>query len=255
MTRRPLVCGNWKLHLGPADAEAFAGALAARFADTPSVDLAVFPTSLSVDRVARVLRRSTVRVGVQRVAPAATGAFTGRTSAAMARSLGAAWALAGHSECRAQLGDDDARVRAQVDAILAAGLLPLICVGETLAERDAGAVEDVLARQVHAALEGLEVDQVATCTLAYEPVWAIGTGRTASPDQAQQAHAFLRGLLADRTSPVLADGMRLLYGGSVKPGNAASLLGQPDVDGALVGGASLDVDAFAGIVDAASRTP
>lgn len=251
MSRRAFVAGNWKLHLGPTDARAFAEQLRASLLDVDDVDLAVFPTTLSVVPVVEVLADTTIHVGVQWAGPDPEGAFTGRNSVLHARQAGCGRLLVGHSEVRRDLGVDDARVRSTVLAGLRAGLLPVICLGETLAEREAGQVSAVLLRQLSGALEGLAPDEVATCTLAYEPVWAIGTGRTASPEQAQEAHALLRGWLAAHHPPFVAEQIRILYGGSVKPDNAAELMAQPDIDGALVGGASLQLDAFRAIIDAA----
>jgi triosephosphate isomerase len=251
MARRPLIGANWKLHLGPDGAVALARRLHADLLDVEDVDVVLFPTALSVPAVVEALRTSRVAVGVQWVSPHASGAYTGANSATLAREVGCTWALSGHSEARRDLGDTDERVGAAVRASLTAGLLPMVCVGESLAERDAGQVELVLERQLDAALRGLHADQVATCTLAYEPVWAIGTGRHATPEQAQTAHAFVRGWLAARYPAFVAEQVRVLYGGSVKPDNARTLLSQPDVDGALVGGASLDADQLLGIVAAA----
>ena len=248
MSRRPLVAGNWKLHLAPKAAGALAEGLAGRLSDTEHVDLVVFPTALSLTAVVPALAGSGIHVGVQEIEPVQTGARTGGNSAAMAREVGCGYALIGHSERRQHWGETDASVRAKVDAARDAGLLPMVCVGETLEERDAGRVEEVVFRQVAAAFEGLEADVAATITLAYEPVWAIGTGRTATPAQAQEVHAAIRGWLADHYPAFVAEQVRVLYGGSVKPSNAAELLACPDIDGALVGGASLDAASFAGIV-------
>jgi len=252
MSRRPLVAGNWKLHLGPVEARAFATELRAALLDVDTVDLAVFPTALSVVPVAEVLADTAIHVGLQWATAHASGAYTGRNSATHARQAGCGRLLVGHSEVRRDLGVDDAQVATMARTGLQTGLLPVICVGETLQERDDGRVEEVLVRQVTGALQELEPDEAATCTLAYEPVWAIGTGRTARPEQAQHAHALLRGWLSQHFPPFVAAQVRILYGGSVKPGNAAELLCQPDIDGALVGGASLDAQAFRAIVAAAA---
>ncbi len=251
MSRRPCLAGNFKLHLGPQNARDHALALRTRLLGIDAVDLAVFPTSMSVPDVVRVLEDTAIHVGVQHIAAAAEGAFTGRTSARHAREAGCQRALIGHSEVRRDLNVSDDDVHAATRLALTEGLLPVICLGETLAQRDAGEVEAVLTRQLLGALGDLAADEVATCTVAYEPVWAIGTGRTATPDQAQPAHALLRQLLADRYPPFVAEQTRILYGGSVNRDNAAALLSCPDVDGALVGGASLDPEAFAAIVQAA----
>ena len=245
--RRLLIAGNWKLNLGPSAA----GALAAGLADIPtdSVDLAVFPSAISVTRVLDALASTAIDVGIQDVHSAPTGAFTGANSARLAREAGCTRALVGHSERRTVFGDTDQDVAAKVQTCLSEGLLPMVCVGETLEERDAGRVEEVVGRQLSVALGELPKDQLASVTIAYEPVWAIGTGRTATPAQAQDVHAFIRSWLAS-VDTVLATQLRVLYGGSVKPHNAAELMSCPDIDGALVGGASLKLDAFAAIAAA-----
>jgi triosephosphate isomerase len=251
MSRRKLVAGNWKLNLGPAAARAHALALREALGSVDAVELAVFPSAISLSAVTEVLRESPIAVGVQRVHGSASGAHTGSDGASMARELGCDWALAGHSECRQELGDTDERVNQQVHQARSAGLLPLLCIGESLHEREAGQLEAVLSRQLQLGLAELHADEVASCTLAYEPIWAIGTGVTATPEQAQQAHAFVRGWLRERYPAYVAAQTRVLYGGSVTGANAAELLSHPDVDGALVGGASLKLGAFVEIVRAA----
>jgi len=251
MPRVPLIAGNWKLNLGPADASAVARALVPAVADRGDVEVALFPTALSLAAVVEATAGSGITVGVQEIHHAPSGAYTGTNSAPMAREAGCTWALIGHSERRQLFGETDEGVQYKVRAALDAGLLPMVCVGETLAQRDSGQVESVITDQLAKALGTLRPDEVATVTFAYEPVWAIGTGRTASPAQAQDAHAALRGHLRGRYPGFVAGQCRILYGGSVKPGNAAELLTCADIDGALVGGASLKADSFAGIVSAA----
>ncbi|MCC6527196.1 MAG: triose-phosphate isomerase [Polyangiaceae bacterium] len=252
--RTPIIAGNWKLHMGPAAAGALAGYL--RDALEPGGgarsggELVVFPTALSIPSVVAALAGSRIAVGIQEVAAKPTGALTGANSAVMAREAGCTWMLTGHSERRQFFAETDQGVRDKVKAGLAAGLRVMVCIGETLDERKAGRVEEVTRRQLGVALEGLPASALAELAVAYEPVWAIGTGVTATPEQAEEAHASIRAYL--RTLyPAEADAMRLLYGGSVKADNAATLLGQPDIDGALVGGASLEVASFAAIVGAA----
>jgi triosephosphate isomerase len=249
--RRPFVAGNWKMHLGPTAGADLAAAI--RAGVDPSVDatVAVFPTALSIPAVLDALRQSPVAVGVQDVEVAASGAWTGANSAALAREVGCEFALVGHSERRQHYGDIAERVGARLVATLDAGLLPILCVGETLDERRAGRTLDVVLGQLGAALLALPVDRLSGVSIAYEPVWAIGTGETATPDQAQEVHAAIRAWLAASTAPWVAEDCRLLYGGSVKPGNAADLLAQPDIDGALVGGASLVATDFLAILAAA----
>ena len=250
MSRRPFIAGNWKLHHGPKASAELATGLREALAERGDVDVAVFPTALSVAAVGPALEGSGIALGVQEIEPVQQGARTGGNSASMARELGCAYALIGHSERRQHWAETDASVRAKVDTAREAGLLPMVCIGETLEQRDAGQAEAVVFAQLSAALEGLPADVVATITLAYEPVWAIGTGRSATPEQAQAIHASIRGWLAETYPPFVAEQVRVLYGGSVKPTNAAELLACPDIDGALVGGASLKVDSFAGIVAA-----
>ncbi len=251
MSRRPLIAGNWKLNLGPAAAAAAAGELVELVAPIRDVDVVLFPTALSAQRVVEATSGTSVGVGVQWVSPHDTGAFTGRNSASMARELGCTWMLAGHSEARADLGDTDARVNGSLRAGMASGLLPMMALGEPLEVRESGNLEAFLAAQLSGGLDGLMADQVSTITLAYEPIWAIGTGVTATPQQAQDTHAFIRSWLRDNYPAFVADQVRILYGGSVKPGNAADLLAHPDIDGALVGGASLKPADFIRIIEAA----
>ncbi len=249
--RVPLVAGNWKLHLGPEDAAGVAAELVARVADRGDTRVLLFPTALSIPAVVEAVAGSGIDVGVQNVCAAASGAFTGANSAALARSVGCHWMLAGHSERRHVFGESDADVAASLRAGLDAGLLVVLCVGETLPQRDGDRVSEVVLGQLGAALGDLPADRVSTVTLAYEPVWAIGTGRTATPAQAQEVHALIRGWLRERYPAYVADEVRVLYGGSVKPHNAAELMSQDDIDGVLVGGASLSAESFAAIVHAA----
>jgi len=249
MARRPFIAGNYKLNLGPTAAAELATKLAA--AELPEgLTVAVFPTALSVAAVVGVLRDTAIAVGVQDIAAHATGAWTGTNSAPMAREAGCTYTLVGHSERRQHFGETDEGCAEKLVLAMSSGLLPILCIGETLEEREAGRVEEVLHHQLEVGLSKLEHDQIGALTLAYEPVWAIGTGRVATPEMAQEAHATIRAWLRQRAGAA-ADDVRIQYGGSVKPGNAADLLAQPDIDGALVGGASLDADSFLGIVAAA----
>lgn len=250
--RRPLIIGNWKMHKGPADADAFAEVLKRSLADVVAVDVGVAPPALSIPAVVARLRHSSLFVAAQNLHAEAGGAYTGEISAEMLRQAGVTHSLVGHSERRALFGETDAVVEKKVHACLRAGLLPILCVGETLEERDAGQADAVVQRQLGVALARLSPDQVATITIAYEPVWAIGTGRVASPAQAQEMHATLREWLSARFPAFVPRTVRILYGGSVKGSNAAGLLGQPDIDGALVGGAALIADEFLAIVNAAA---
>jgi len=247
MARRPFIAGNWKLNLGPNAAAELAVALRTALGGRTDVDIAVFPTTLSIAAVQAVLADSRIEVGIQELEPHTSGAWTGTSSPVMAREAGCTRCLIGHSERRQHYGETDQGVNLKVKAALAAGILPIVCVGETLAERDANLQDEVVTRQVVAALEGVPADQISTITIAYEPVWAIGTGRTASPEQAQEVHATIRKVLT-RYGDWVAEAVRIQYGGSVTPATAASLLSQPDIDGALVGGAALKADAFTGII-------
>jgi triosephosphate isomerase len=250
VARIPFIAGNWKLNHGPAAAAELAEGLRDALADRGDTTVAVFPPALSIPSVLPILDGTGIHVGIQEIHHAASGAYTGTNSAQMARELGCSYALIGHSERRQLFGETDAGVRAKIDAARDAGLLPMVCLGETLDQREAGKVDDVVFGQLAAAFEGIEADVAATITVAYEPVWAIGTGKTATPEQAQEVHAKLRGWLADHYPAFVAEQTRILYGGSVKPANAAELLACPDIDGALVGGASLKAESFAGIVSA-----
>jgi triosephosphate isomerase (TIM) len=240
MRGMPFVAGNWKMHKGPGEAGFFCVALAGALDGLAAVRVAVCPPYVSLAPALAALETSRVAVFAQNVHWDAAGAFTGEVAAEMLVELGVQGAIVGHSERRASFGDTDETVARRAAPALEAGLNVIACVGELESEREAGATAAVLSRQA-AALAGA-LGPHERLTLAYEPVWAIGTGRTATPAQAQEAHAFLRGVLD----------VPILYGGSVKPENAADLLCQPDVDGALVGGASLDVDSFAAICRAAS---
>lgn len=251
MARRPLIAGNWKMHLGPADADTFATELKRRFAGAEGVDLVVAPPAISIPAVASRLKHTGIDVAGQDLHPEPSGAYTGWVSGEMLKQAGAAYAIVGHSERRELAHEDDALIARKVKAAFRAGLIPIFCVGERLAERDAGRAEEVVLRQLGAGLQGLAPDLAVAVVIAYEPVWAIGTGRTATPEQAQAMHAVIRAFLAEAFPAWVAGQARILYGGSVKAGNARSLLDQPDIDGALVGGASLSADDFSAIVDAA----
>jgi triosephosphate isomerase len=248
---KPLVAGNWKMHHGPDAARAFGRTWAAR-ALPAGVGVALFPPALSLAALRDALGEDTrVLLGVQNIHWEAAGAFTGELSASMASEAGAALALVGHSERRHVFGETDEETARKVNAAFGAGLRPVLCVGETESERDAGRLEAVLRRQLDAVAARIDDARLAALAVAYEPVWAIGTGRTATPGDASAAHAFLREVLGERLGDGAGD-VPILYGGSVKPGNAAELMAARDVDGVLVGGASLDPGDFGAIVDAAA---
>ena len=252
MSRRPFIAGNWKLHKGPRDADTLANELKRALTDVASVDIAVAPPFISIPAVAQRLQHTGIEVAGQDLHPEISGAFTSAVGGEMLRQAGCSYVIVGHSERRKIFGDDDATVNRKVHAAFRSGLLPILCVGETIEERQAGRVTQVVSTQLSGGLAGLSADQVAACTIAYEPVWAIGTGHTASPAQAQEVHAEIRAWLAQQYPAYVSRQLRIQYGGSVKPGNALSLLSQPDIDGALVGGASLKVESFVAIVEAGS---
>jgi triosephosphate isomerase len=251
--RPKFVAGNWKMRMTAVAARQLASAVVHGIGSERRVTVAVFPPFPYLALVGDVLRGSTVALGAQNLYPEQEGAFTGEVSPAMLVDVGCTSVILGHSERRRKpdLAESDAFINRKVHAALAAGLRPIVCVGETLEEREAKHTEVVLGAQLAGSLAGLDAARMAGVVLAYEPVWAIGTGRNAAPDQEQQVHAFLRHRILELFGKETAAALPILYGGSVKPGNAASLLRQPDVDGALVGGASLDADEFLAIVRAA----
>ncbi len=246
--RTPVIAGNWKMHKGPDETREFFAAFVEQHPVRDDRTVIFFPTALSLSAaVDAVSRRADLQLGVQNIHWERQGAFTGEISAPMAREAGARFTLVGHSERRHIFGESDEDVRRKVAAAFDGGLTPVVCVGETLEERQAGRVEEVILRQLDAALEGLESERARRLLIAYEPVWAIGTGVTATPDDAAAAHGVLRKRLAERLGDDDARTIPILYGGSVKPDNAAELLAARDVDGLLVGGASLDPASFAAI--------
>lgn len=247
---RPLIAGNWKLHKTIAEAEEFVAAFLPRVAGADGVDVALCAPFTALGALVDSVRGSRVEVYAQNMHEAASGAFTGEVSAPMLCEIDVHGVVLGHSERRQLFGETDRALALKVPAALAAGLRPILCVGETEDEREAGDTERKLRHQVQEGLEKVPTDRLADVVVAYEPIWAIGTGRVATPEQAQEAVAFVRALVADR-SPEAARGTRILYGGSVSPENAAELLALDDVDGALVGGASLDPERLAAIVAAA----
>jgi triosephosphate isomerase len=247
--RRPLIAGNWKMHHGGPSGLGLASALVPLAIELPHVDLVIAPPFTALAACADACDGSRIEVAAQNLYPKATGAFTGEVSAQMLLEAGCTWVILGHSERRQHFRESDAFVAEKVRAALHAGLMPIACVGETLAEREAGKTLEVVERQVHAILEPL-ADGKRPAAVAYEPVWAIGTGKNAGPAEAQEVHAAIRKWLG-QVSAELASDTRILYGGSVKPDNARDLLAAPDVDGALVGGASLDAPGFGAIARAA----
>jgi triosephosphate isomerase (TIM) len=246
--RRPVLAGNWKMHKGPQEATSFMQAFVGAFDPRNDATVIFFPPALSLAAAREALRgRDDIALGVQHVHWEASGAFTGEVSAVMASQAGARYVLAGHSERRHVFGETDEEVGRKAAAALGAGMVPVACVGETLGEREDGRLQQVLLRQLDAILDALPGDAGKTLVIAYEPVWAIGTGKTATPADASEAHAVVRRRLAERYGEDVAGELPILYGGSVKPDNAAELLAADGVDGLLVGGASLDPEGFAAI--------
>jgi triosephosphate isomerase len=252
MPRTKIVAGNWKMNLDRAKAKELAAAVAARRGEAAAVELVLCPPALYVETVGSALAgvKSNVGLGAQNMHDKASGAFTGEVAPPMLVDLGCRYVILGHSERRTLFGETDAAVNVKTKAALAAGLVPIVCVGETLEEREAGKTAAVVTGQVQGSLAGLSAADLEKVVVAYEPVWAIGTGKVATPEQAQEVHALIRALLAGLSSPEVAARVRIQYGGSVKPDNAADLARQPDIDGALVGGASLKADDFLGIAKA-----
>ncbi len=248
--RTRLIAGNWKLHKTVAQAEEFIGALLPRVSSVERTEVAICPAFTALQAMVDSTRGSRVAVYAQNMHQTHEGAFTGEVSAPMLSEVGVQGVVLGHSERRELFGETDRALALKVPAALDAGLAPILCVGETEEERERGDTQRKLRHQVQEDLARLELEQLGEMVIAYEPIWAIGTGQVATPDQAQEAIAFVRALVGDR-SPEQAQHTRILYGGSVKPENAAELLALPDVDGVLVGSASLDAEAFAAIVGAA----
>jgi triosephosphate isomerase len=249
--RTPLIAGNWKLNKTIEEAEQFIQTLLPRISSVERTEVAICPTFTALQAMVDSTRGSRVAVYAQNMHQASDGAFTGEVSAAMLTELGVQGVVLGHSERRELFGETDKALAQKVPAALQAGLQPVLCVGETEEERERGDTERKLRHQVQEALARVDTEQLGEIVIAYEPIWAIGSGQVATPEQAQEAIAFVRALVGDR-SREQAQRTRVLYGGSVKPENAAELLALPDVDGALVGGASLDAESFAAIIAAAA---
>ena len=250
MARTPFIAGNWKMHKTVAEAEAFVAGLLPRVSTAVGVDVGVCAPFTALGPLVDSTRGSPLLVFAQNMHEAASGAFTGEVSAPMLTQLGVHGVVLGHSERRELFGESDRALQLKVPKLLEAGLKPILCVGETEEERQAGDTERKLRHQIGEDLERVPEDRLADVVIAYEPIWAIGTGLVATPEQAQEACAFVRALVGSRSEEA-AQRVRILYGGSVKPDNAAELLALADVDGALVGGASLEAEAFAAIVAAA----
>jgi len=246
--RTPMVAGNWKLHNTRDQAIALATGIKSQTSDVTDVEIVVAPVFTALNAVADALRGSSIKVAAQNCYPQAQGAFTGEVSPQLVEDIGCNYVIIGHSERRQLFGEDDAFINRKVHALAETGLGTILCIGETLAERESGQMFNVLRRQVCEGLKGLGIESMVRVVIAYEPVWAIGTGKTASDQQAQESHAFIRSLLDELYGAQVAGATRILYGGSVKPDNVDGLMAQPDVDGALVGGASLKPADFVRII-------
>lgn len=249
MSRKPLVAANWKMNGSTAANAAWIESFLPRVGSL-KCDVVVCSPAIYVPQLAAAFKGTVVGFGGEDVSEYDHGAYTGETAASMLVDIGAGWVLTGHSERRTYFGDTDARVAAKTKAAVEKGLKPIVCIGETLAEREAGKTIEVVERQVKAVMDAVGVKALLQGVLAYEPVWAIGTGKTATPAQAQEVHAAIRAFIA-KTDPEVAAELRILYGGSVKPANAAELFSQPDIDGGLIGGAALKTDDFYKICAAA----
>ncbi len=249
--RKPFIAGNWKMNTTRAEAVALAKAVAEKIDSSfAGVEVAVCPPFVYLEAVAAALAGSSVGLGAQNAYHEKSGAYTGEISVGMLRDIGCKYVILGHSERRQLLGETDEFIFTKVKAALEGGLTPIVCVGEVLEDREAGRTQEVVRKQFEGSLGGLSADEIARVVIAYEPVWAIGTGKVATPAQAEEVHLDLRKLLTERYNAQVAEQVRIQYGGSVKPGNAAELLSQPNIDGALVGGASLVADDFVAIAAA-----
>ena len=242
--RKPLIAGNWKLNKTIAESVALAIALKRELADVDDADIVVAPVFTALSKVAETLTGTNIAVAGQNCYPEESGAFTGETSPLLLKDAGCQYVIVGHSERRQIFGETDAFLNRKVLALRSTGLKPIFCIGETLADRESGRMFDVLRKQIVKGLMNVESSEMANITIAYEPVWAIGTGKTASDQQAEEAHVFIRNVLSNLHDNNIADQTRILYGGSVKPDNVDGLMAQKNIDGALVGGASLNTSDF-----------
>lgn len=246
--RKPVIAGNWKMNKSINEAIELVNSLKRELVDIQEIDIIICPVYTALSDVSDLLIDSNISLGAQNIYWEPSGAFTGEISPSMIKDAGCKYVIIGHSERRKYFDESDETVNKRIKAAQSVGLIPIFCVGETLEEHEAGKTIDVVKRQLKGGLEGLENEALPKIVIAYEPVWAIGTGKTATPEQAQEVHKFIRGWLNENYSPEVAESLRILYGGSVKPANARELMQQSDIDGALVGGASLDSSSFVEIV-------
>jgi triosephosphate isomerase len=251
--RRPWIGGNWKMFKTIPETLDFIRALMAGMSSPIQTDVVIAPPFTALQTLGREIQNSSIQLAAQNVHWAEDGAFTGEISTRMLKDVGCAYCIIGHSERRHLFGETDAQVRQKLTACLKAGLKPVLCVGETLEEREGDRIREVITRQISEAVQGLSMEDIAQGLIAYEPVWAIGTGRSATPAMAQEVHAFIRGFLADHFNKTLAMGVRIVYGGSVTPENIRELYAQSDIDGALVGGASLNAGKFLALIKEVNR--
>ena len=247
--REIVVAGNWKMNKDLNESVSLVGEIKNQLTENDDVKVIVCPPYTSLETVSALLKDTAIGLGAQNMCAEDSGAFTGAISASMLKSVGCQYVILGHSERRTIFGETDDLINSKIKKSIENSLIPIFCIGETLEERESGDMQNVIERQVKEGLRGISADQLSQMIVAYEPVWAIGTGKTATPEQAQEVHAFIRGLLAEMYSSEFAENVVIQYGGSVKPDNAKELLGQPDIDGALVGGACLKADSFAGIIN------
>lgn len=251
--RRFFIAGNWKMNKTGAEAVELVSALKDKVASLDKVDIAVCPPYTALDAANAVVKNSNIKLGAQNAYWEDAGAFTGEISVPMLLASGCQYVILGHSERRQYFGETNQTIGKKLQKVLSTDLLPIFCIGETLEERQSDVTEQVIKKQVTEALEGISAKDAARITIAYEPVWAIGTGMTATPDQAQDVHAFIRKLITDLYDSSVADQIRIQYGGSMKPSNAEELLKQPDIDGGLIGGAALKADSFAELIEIAQK--
>ncbi len=247
--RKPLIAGNWKLNKTISEAKELAGQLVQQAGTLTDREIVIAPVFTALAPVADIVSGSSIQLSSQNCYPEPNGAYTGEVSPELLKDAGCQYIIIGHSERRQLFGECDEFINAKVHSILANGLKAILCIGETLEERESGDMLEVLTTQVKGGLTGLTAEQMADVVIAYEPVWAIGTGKTATDEQAQEAHSFIRGLVQGLSNPEVAQGIRILYGGSVKPSNVDGLMSQADIDGALVGGASLKAEDFLRIIN------
>lgn len=253
MSRKYLIAGNWKMNKNPADGADLAKEIASFVSKDESVEVVVCPTAVALDRVSQVIEGSAVKLGAQNIYPKASGAYTGEISAEMLRAVFGKYVILGHSERREYFKEDDAFVNEKVKFALESNLNPILCIGETLEQREAGETMAVVKTQLLGGLKDISSEEMPKAVIAYEPVWAIGTGKTATPEMAQEVHAGIRALLAEKYGENVSSKVRILYGGSMKPGNADELLAQEDIDGGLIGGASLEAKSFCDLIASARK--